>query len=297
MHIPARRLVPFAAAAALSGALVGCQAASGSGIDAITPTAAAARYGYSISSASLTPVFALVPEYRNPQDGYARDLLAKKCLQGIVEYRAAVPNSNTDLFDERTGQLAFNEEIAMQSGYPHLRPPTFEDSAVPDDVEVTPVILDQMVKCGEQADERLGGVPDRLLNDIQTAGWDAAKTSAEVRQAVEAWRTCMAPAGVIDLPDDPEEMPTPSVFSAPGTTDAQGMQIDAAPSVLSEREREVAVYDAQCQAEADYPGAVFRARAEAELAAIGRDLEGFESSRIAYEEYGKKIDAVITELG
>ncbi|MNW69084.1 hypothetical protein D3C74_480080 [compost metagenome] len=65
---------------------------------------------------------------------------------------------------------------------------------------------------------------------------------------------------------------------------------------MSDREREVAVIDARCRAEG-YDEAVFHARVEGELAAIGRDVEGFEATRDDYLEYQKRIDAVINELG
>lgn len=278
--------------------LTGCSASDDSGGDVVTADDVAARYGYDISSAALSPAFALVPEYKDPKDGYARDLLASECLRDVVEYRAVEPGTGPSLIDERTGQLAFDEDIASQWGYPQLRLPTGTDSAVPDGVEITPAIHDAMVQCGEQADERLGLPPERLLSTIESAGWDAAATSPEVEEAVGQWHACMAPAGVVDLPDRPDEMPPASVVS-PGSQaqDDQGNLVGVANSVPSAREREVAVLDAQCRTTAGYDAAVLRARADAELTVIGQDVDAFEAARTAYQEYEKKLDEVITELG
>lgn len=273
----------------------GCDASSGSAREELAADEVAARYGYDVSTATLSPVYALVPQYRDPMDGYARDLLAEQCLQGVVTYRAVPPGSGATLIDERTGQLVFDEEIAQQWGYPQFRLPSTSDGAVGDGVEITPAMHDTMVLCGQQTDERLGQVPERPFAAIESAGWEAVATAAEVQQAVGAWRTCMAPAGVVDLPAEPNEMPPASIMSL--TPDPQGNETDVGEAVLSDREREVAVLDARCRAEVGYDDAVLRARADAELAAIGRDVEGFEAGRRAYEEYGKKIDEVITELG
>ncbi len=258
----------------------------------------AARYGYDTSSAAMSPVFALVPEYKDPKDGHARDVLASKCLEGVVEYRAVAPGSSASLIDERTGQLTFDEDVAAQWGYPQLRLPTSADSAVPEGVEITPAIHEAMVRCGEQADERLGLPPERLLNSIELAGWDAVAADAEVRQAVSRSRECMAPAGVVDLPDAPNEMPPASVVT-PGsqTQDAQGNLVGVANSLPSARERQVATLDAQCRASSGYDVAVLQARADAELTAIGQDVDGFEAARSAYQEYEKKLDEVVAELG
>lgn len=275
--------------------LTACDSSSGSDGEELTAADVAARYGYDVSTATLSPVFALVPEYKDPNDAYARDLLAEECLKGIFEYRAVKPGSEPSLTDERTGQPTFNEEIAAQWGYPQFRLPNSLESAGPDDVEITPAVSAKMQQCGEDADKRLGAVPERMLSGIEEAGWDAVRSSAEVQQATAAWRTCMAPAGVIDLPNEPNEMPPASVANP--TPDSQENETDTANLALSDREREVAVSDARCRAEVDYDGAVLRARAEAELAAIVRDIQGFEAGRRAYQEYEKKIDGVITELG
>jgi hypothetical protein len=272
-----------------------CTPATGSPSKALDPEAVASRYGYDLGTATLSPVFAIVPEYKNPNDGYARDLLASKCLNGVVEYRAVKPGTVDQPIDDRTHQISFNEQIAAQFGYPQLRMPQPVDSAVPENVTIDDAMMAKMRECGAQTDKRLGAVPERMLSGVEEAGWEAVAGSQQVRDAAEAWRTCMEPVGVVDLPVDPSQMPTPSVVSP--QKDAQGNEADTASIPLSDREREVAVADARCRAQVDYDGAVLRARADAELVAIGRDVEGFDAGRRAYSEYEKKIDAVITELG
>ncbi|MFI2754764.1 hypothetical protein ACGIF2_15135 [Cellulomonas sp. P22] len=289
----------IAGALAISTLLAACTASSSvADNDAVSAEEVAARYGYDEASATLSPVFALVPEYKDPKDGYARDLLAAKCLAGVVEYRVVPPGAQAGLFDDRTGQVNFNEQIAAQWGYPALHAPAAPDSAIPDGVTIGPDMQAAMQKCGEAADARLGKPPQRLLADVEDAGWQAVPASSEVQDAAAQWRDCMAPAGVIDLPEDPTGMPSASIGGAGSQLeDAQGDVGASAGSVASDREREVAVLDARCRDQARYDQAVLHARAEAELTALGRDIDGFEASRGAYEAYEKKLDEVITELG
>jgi len=290
--------VLIAGTLAISTLAAACNPSSGSdsSADELAEAEVATRYGYDASTATVSPVYALVPEYRDPNDGYARDLLAEQCLAGVVEYRAILPGSspNTSLLEERTGQSAFNEQIATQWGYPHLRPPSTVDSAAPDNVEITPAMSEAMTRCGEQADQRLGVAPERLLIAIEAAGWDAVATNSEVQRVIEGWRNCMAPAGIIDLPDGPNDMPPTSVV--PSADGVETVETNVG-TPLSDREREVAVFDARCRAEVGFDRAVLRARADAELAVIGRDLKSFEASRKSYQDYAKGIDEVITELG
>lgn len=303
METPERRAHARRAASCLVGLLAlgvvvaGCDASSDT---ALTADEVAARYGYDVATAVTTPVYALVPQYRSPDDGYARDLLARRCLQGVVDYPAVPPGSAAGstpgpVADARTGEVAFTEEVAQQWGYPWLH--VQAGSGAEAGSEVTPAIQDAMVACGAQTDDRLGQAPERAVADIEAAGWTAVTAAPDVQQAVAAWRTCMAPAGVVDLPGDPHDMPSASVVSVTANQDAQGAETDAGPVPISDREREVAVLDARCRAQVDYDGAVLRARAGAELTAIGRDVEGFEAARRAYEGYEAKVDAVITELG
>ncbi|MCL2423792.1 MAG: hypothetical protein FWD11_07890, partial [Micrococcales bacterium] len=163
-------------------------------------------------------------------------------------------------------------------------------------VTITDSMLAKMVECGKEADARLGSPPERLLNDIEFAGWDAIEGDAGVQKAEQAWHACMEPVGLIDLPASPSQMPPASVIPPP-VFDADGFAADPPPTVVTQAERDVAVADARCRAESGYTDAVRKARARGELEAIGANIEGFEAARTAYTEYQKGVDAVIAELG
>lgn len=290
------------AVAALGFVLVGCTA-QGANPDGDTvassgagPAEVAERYGYDIdASVGLTPVYALVPEYSLPEDGYARDLLARECLAGVVDYRVTPPSHADRFTDARTGQPIFDVQVATESGYPFLRrdPLAAEGQVISPDVEITDAIDEKMHACGEQADERLGQPPVRLLSEIAYAGWQRVETDGRVADAVERWHACMAPVGVVDLPEDIGDMPSPSVLGGA----AANRFVPDTDVPLTEREREVAVADATCREEVQYPQTVHRVRAEAELEMIGRNLDAFDAVRSEYEDYQAGVEKVIAELG
>lgn len=262
----------------------------------IQPQAVAAKYNYNFESAGLSPVFELVPQYMDPDDGYARDLLARGCLAGVVQYNVIRPDLADPLVDPRTNQLLFDEAIASQHGYPSLRKLELPDTAVPDTITITETMQQEMARCGEQADQRLGLPPSRVLDAIQQAGWTAIDTSEELSLASQRWRDCMAPAGVVDLPASPLQMPPPSIVEETTTTDNQGNRISTSAPV-STRERDVAVADARCRQTSGYDASQLRVRAIAELEAIGADESSFEAARDEYITYGEGVDRVIAELG
>jgi hypothetical protein len=275
------------------GALAtGCGSPSAPASDALTATEVAARYGYDIASATLTPVYALVPEHNDPRDMYARNLLLRQCMDGIAEFQVLPPTLDLDPgFAPRTGQRIFTEEIAQQWGYQLPAPAV--PVVRPDAETYTPAVEERGRRCGERTRERLGDPPVGLLSEAESAGWAAVETSDEVTAAAARWRACMAPAAIPDLPDSPHEMPTASVV--PPLSEAEQDQPPG--SILpSPREREIAVKDMRCREEADVDGAELRARAEAELTVIGRDIDGFESVRRDYQAYDARIEQVIEEL-
>lgn len=271
---------------------------SKSSTNALSATEVAARYGYDVATATMTPSFALIPEYKDPRDGYARQLLARECLRGVYDYLAVPPTANaaTDAIDPRTLQRNFTAQIAAQWGY--QLPPSAPAGGTGQAATVTPEIQAQMVQCGKKTEERLGTPPQKPINTIEDAGWAAVDADARVKAAAVKWRTCMAPAGVIDLPANPHDMPSPSVVT-PGsrTTDAQGNQVSAGNVAASAREKQVAVLDVQCRTQAGFDSAELHARAQVELTAIGLDIQGFESARQKYQEYNKGVEQVIEELG
>jgi hypothetical protein len=260
----------------------------------------AARYSYVDRGEGVTPVYVLVPEFSDPSDVYARELLARQCLAGVVEYNPVPPEQKEiPWLDSRTGLPKFDEQLAAQFGYGWLHSAGSADPVIPFSVTITESMMEQMEACGQEADARLGDAPETLLNDIAAAGGAAleADTRGTIRKAAQAWQACMEPVGVIDLPEDPAFMPPESIVANTTVVDESGVMTEGPQTEVTQRERDVAVADARCRVESGYVNAERQVRVDAELEAIGRNIEGFEAVRAQYVEYQKGIDAVIAELG
>jgi|SRR5690625_2463219 len=253
------------------------------------------KYGYDAENEELTPVYVIAPKFHDPRDGLARDLLAQQCLAGVVEYPVMPQGGWHPYAHPRTQQPIFDLEIATEYGYPYLRNIegySSEHTSQP----VSEEQLDAMIKCGERTDNRLGDAPDRLLVEIEAAGWEYSESDAELNKAIEDWRKCMDPLGIPDMHDKPAPLPPKSLV--PDAFEATEVGDDAIGTVpLTEREREVAIVDATCRDKVDYDYALHVARAKGELIAIGSDLESFEATRVALDKYFENVEAVLAEFG
>lgn len=257
--------------------------------DGLSAEEVAERYGYDVESEELTPVYALVPEFGNsPNDG-AIDVFYADCLKDVADYKVPPRSEKADLFS-RDHQLMFNEEIAANWGYPALRLPEEEPPGIPSD-DVTQEIETEYARCTEELGEKLSRPDGKFLEEVDSAGWNAEAESTELEDAKAAWRDCMAPLGIVDLPEEPHEMPPSSIRGQPNEGDAYvDMDLE-----LTEEERTVAMEDAKCRTEVSLDLTERKARAEGELAAIGKNIEDFEAARVAYERYGEELQALLAE--
>lgn len=288
--------------------LAGCTssgegASSGSGGEVLSPEAVAERYGYVEDAADLTPVYELVPNFRDERADVAIDLVLRECMIDVVELPVSRSREDPQFFEPRTGQPRESEELAAQWGYALHYP----DLVLPEDplnseaarahreeVLATEEGQARLSACREEVRERLPEPPERFVNDIESAGWTAADADPAVATAAQAWQVCMEPAGVIDLPEDPMLMPSASVLQAMGIDGA--FQAEALPPT-SQWEKDLAVADFRCQESSGWRQARWHARVQGELTAIGQDIEGFEAARLAYAEWGTALDSVMAELG
>lgn len=257
----------------------------------------AERYGYDIETADELPVYALNPAFESDPGDRNNHIFMADCLDGVVEYDVPSSDNHSELFT-RTGNFRFNEEIAAEWGYPSLRTELFSNhqaAGIPDGVELTEEQSAENEKCVEEMQEALDEPNPVDLNGFSEAGWDALDGNTAVAEAEDAWRECMEPEGVVDLPESPEEMPSDSLSGNEQTED--GMQVDDTEVDLTEKERDIAIADAKCRSEAGYDDAVFKAEAEGELEAIGKDIETFEAARAEFEDYQERIDTVLAEHG
>jgi hypothetical protein len=110
-----------------------------------------------------------------------------------------------------------------------------------------------------------------------------------VKDTAAAWRECMAPKGVEDLPADPSLMPSDSLsqrFGLSNTPDA-GQEV-----TVTATEKDLAVFDAQCRESSGYEEARYTAE-------WGRQVTLLEQNGPALNEVRDKIqktDTAISEV-
>lgn len=113
---------------------------------------------------------------------------------------------------------------------------------------------------------------------------DARRDPAVVARQ-KAWRTCMAPARVRDLPVSPALMPSPSV--------ANGFEVGLPTPQVSAGEKRVAVQDATCMTSTGYRAALYAADYRQQQRVTKSDLAVLEAGGVDQESYAAKVDRVI----
>lgn len=239
---------------------------------------------------TATPVYGLIPSFDNNETLLAGHLIMRDCLEGTLEYN--IPDYTiTNSLHSRDHQLELSVEIATEWGYPILRQPQPDWVGVRNRDSLSPEDAAEYERCGEVRAERLREPAPARLYEFAAAGWAAWENSEENEVVKQAWRECMEPQGLVDLPETPTEMPP---FSMWGEPDENGNYVDIQLE-LTEHERAIAIADAQCRESVGYKEAEIRVRARGELEAIGKDIESFEATRAEYEEFQKALESVLAE--
>ncbi|WP_165310881.1 hypothetical protein [Microbacterium protaetiae] len=159
---------------------------------------------------------------------------------------------------------------------------------------------------GRPTDPQEGAVYDRCFADAENAVPADARaalhppripsqdTTADVRAAAVRWHTCMLPAGVSDLPDDPLDFPTSSLIAEFGL---DGDAAPGAPETISMAERRLALKDAQCRESSGYLDALYGAEWAAEEAYIADHGDEFAQAAQNMQALRKYISDTIGSLG
>lgn len=112
-------------------------------------------------------------------------------------------------------------------------------------------------KAYENCSKKLGeenGLPrysNRVMNftsDLAAAAYSGASSDPDVTAAVTGWKKCMAPKGIADLPDNPLNMPSPSLIKKFNLQPGK----DAARTAPTAPEIDMATFDAECRESSGY---------------------------------------------
>ncbi|WP_194949386.1 hypothetical protein [Actinomyces trachealis] len=192
------------------------------------------------------------------------------------------------------GRRLFNEQIASQYGY-HTGP------ASPYKLKMRAQLdsfaaqsqrwVEQWDSCSAQV---FAEEPFSSMYSSSGVYFTSNVTNDEVEQAVGKWRECMAPLGVSDLPDSPEDMPSDSL--------AQKFGLDAADPVngiestsVSGEEIKTAIHDARCQQSSGYRQAYYQAEWDSDQAIVSGNKDALEARRQQVQTNTEELKKIITD--
>ncbi len=233
-------------------ACVGLMTAAGCSSSGSSHHSAAPPFRANLDTWTL-PLDSYLPNDLN--QAYAQDLLYSQCMSkagyNVPAYNIAdymPPNRNAAL------RKLFNLDLAERYGY-HNGPT--KNGGQPPKLNLTaPAEIAADSACSKSSQQGTSENSD-LTNFVQNLEGDAednALGDSKVKAAAAAWRTCMLPQGIPDLPDSPEDMPTQSQrqrFGMNGPTNPGPGQLPSQGSA-SPQEIKQAVFDANCRDSTGY---------------------------------------------
>jgi hypothetical protein len=224
---------------------------------------------------------------------YAAVLLEKPCMEQ-AGYVYDVPwrdmNALTSESWNPAGRRLFNVPLAQQWGYHSA--PTLELTAEAwnDFGEslngLDPAHQAQLDACIEQGRIALPNILDEanFVAGLAVVAYEDAYRETSVTDAASAWRKCMLPAGISDLPPSPREMPSESLVGAFALSGSSA----ATPDEIA-----VAVQDAQCRESTGFSQALYDAEWDHQAAQLRANVEALERLRVALDDHAELTQEII----
>ncbi|CED90020.1 hypothetical protein [Actinomyces succiniciruminis] len=245
-------------------------------------------------------------------ENYAYDLLVDRCMSeaGIDEYEvmtaSSVPFPETSPHGNET---LFNVEIAQKYGYRMAPDPAYKISWEKIDLQgggyydgKPDSFKDQWHDCQDEVQLELYGPPPTEYLDIDENGvipiesqlnqFFVDTSSSQLQEAAAQWRTCMAPQGIADLPEEPWEV---------GTLDLPESLItrfDYWPTGdPSADEIVVATADAECRESSGWTSLLYEATWDQQAAFVADHQAEIEGMVAENEAEAARMRSIITEAG
>ena len=233
------------------------------------------------------------------QSDYAEDLLTSPCM-AEKGFDWAVPWRNLDALQSASynsiGLRLFTVELASEFGY-HVAPNTDPSAiarmeVVKQNAQISPEEDSALTACLGVARKTLPTLPLDAQNaaNYSNDALDKARASSSVRKAATAWKTCMRPEGVGDLPNTPDEMPTSGLaqkFGLVGGNDSD--------SGVTAEEIQIATADAKCQESSGYKQALYDEEWRNQVETMHANADDLARIYDVLSENRKKVMDVIAE--
>ncbi|WP_162621852.1 hypothetical protein [Microbacterium suaedae] len=238
----------------------------------------------------------MVTKAQSQRESYATALLTQECLdeQGFVNQ---VPSmSFVDDPDDLGIRDVFTPEIVSEFGY-HSPGVMREENADWQAYASRPmsdgeaVAVDGCVR--DVLDAGLVRYENQVLNfatGLAQSAFSGSLQAPEVKETATAWRECMAPRGVEDLPEDPSGMPSESLssrFGLAATPDA-GQTL-----TVTQEEIDLASFDAKCRQSSGYEQARYRAEWSRQVTLLAENLTALEDAKSQIADIDRSLSEVI----
>jgi hypothetical protein len=235
-------------------------------------------------------------------ESYAQNLLVQTCMESAgypydVPYRD-LTSDNGPTMNSVDRQL-FNVAVAAKFGY-HDAPANdstadiwqaFGDE-VAAEANANPAADSKFHSCLKAADRELRA-PDgweQLAGQLAGAAYDGALESKPVKAKARAWRDCMMPLGIPDLPRSPTLMPSESQAKKFGLENGGSETTSAAVEEIRE-----ATFDAQCQQSTGYLRSLYNGEWKRQVPLLRENADELERVKAQTRAYEKRVMKVISQ--
>lgn len=251
----------------------------------------------------VMPLDDYIPQFWHMAD-YAENLAITPCMND-AGYEWKVPwqdqNGGHRVSMNATMRKLFNLKQARDWGY---HEGTRNDPSYPAWLEflratnaLSQAGGDKIMSCTDAVRKTV--LPDlpgstQLASSLEQAAFEAGLQDPGVVKAAAAWRKCMLPQGVSDLPADPNNMPSPSLrkkFGLDQIVTDDSVWING-PTVTPE-EIALAVADATCRESSGWAAKLYDAEWNRNVTTITENADTLAGIRRQIDEYRKKVFAVI----
>ncbi len=226
---------------------------------------------------------------------YAENLLVQDCMEK-AGFSWPIPSFDPTVRPpatwNSTGRRLFDVQIAEQYGY-HLAPPpdaaAAAEAAALNARSLSSAEQQQLTRCRTRVERQVSPPDSRLVDSLSGAAYDSALADDDTVAAAAAWRRCLAPEGISDLPDAPNRMPSPSL--------ARRFHLGRAGGMASPSEIRVATTDARCRESSGYARQLYDDEVERQLELFARNRDALDRARAATTQNFKKARAVLASHG
>ncbi|WP_350257790.1 hypothetical protein [Scrofimicrobium sp. R131] len=237
----------------------------------------------------------------NAKQWLVRDCMAVDGWDYRVGVDASAPLAETK---SASGARLFTPELAAKYGYrmaPEPRLPLEAEKVAKGGglyLDAPPEFDQKLDECLSQGREELkqAGAPEERSETEQalSGGYNVLFSTAvtdEVHQAATRWRECMAPLGIVDLPEEPWTAGSmylpPSLMSAWGWTSSFGKP--------SADEVRIAVHDANCRETSGWSEALYESQWDLAEKFVEDNKPALDALLQQHNEYIKKYQQIIAD--